>query len=362
MPTATLQSLTFPRRVLAGHLAILSALANRRTIPILTGVRIRADGERATLEATDLATRVRITMPCEGEGEVVLPAKLLSDLVQRLAAEAVEIEIDGQTATVRAGRSRTTLGGLDPDDWPAEQREEWSEPLAIPAETLRALSSVSFAVSSQPTRPILNGAWFHSLKGRLAAVATNGHRLARVQSDLTADLDAIIPAGGLSYALKLTEGEEEIEVRRSANVIAFRGGDAEVFVHLIEGPFPEYEGVISKDKGSLATLKRAELMDALKRVLLIALDDTRRVACHFAEGALTITAQKDGEIVEEVPMEDYVGGEITIGFNASYLLELMQQLRAPTVEIELRSPDRAVTIRGGTDDPFLLLMPLRLNK
>jgi DNA polymerase-3 subunit beta len=158
------------------------------------------------------------------------------------------------------------------------------------------------------------------------------------------------------------DGAEEIEARRGANTVAFRGGDAEVFVHTIEGPFPAYQSIIPKDKGSLATVPRAELVDALKRALLIAQGDTRKVACRFAPEGLTITASKEGEIVEQVPIEEYVGEEIEIGFNAHYLLELMQQLTSPQVEIELRAPERAVTITGGTDDPFFLLMPLRLLK
>lgn len=366
MTTATLAAVTFHRATLASALSALAPLAKNRRIPVLSCIRLTAEDGTATLEATDLDTRAQIRITCDGEGSAILPADLFSNLISRLSSDSVALEIEGTRVTVRAGRSVTKLTSVPDSDWPLAPGEVEGATYTLPGDVLRRLAGVGFVASTEITRPILNGVYFHARDGKLAAVGTDGHRLLLRESGTDGDLNAIIHEGGLSYALKLMEQALEIQVRTNGNYLEFSAEFVSVLVRTIEGPYPNYDQIIPRDQDKTAAVDRKEMIAALRRVELIARQGANdkkppRVICTFDEQGLTLSASSDSEIEDAVLLESYAGEPITIGFNAGYLLDILGQITAPTVEIQMKHPDRAVTITGGEDEGLFLCMPLRIR-
>lgn len=370
MPVATATKVTFHRATLTNALAQLKPLAGRvKTLEVLKCVRIVADGERAVIEATDLDTRATLYIACEGEGETILPASFLYDLVSLLDSDSVALEIDGEKVTVRGGRSVTRVSGMAADEWPPAQAVEGGATYVLPSAELRRLAKVGFCVSDEVSRPILHGIWFHEREGKLSAVATNGHRLALQESDLPGGLDAIVPGVGLGIVLKLLGGAEEVSVRLAGNHIEFTTDTAAASLRTIEGPFPNYTQILPKDQDKMAVANRSVLLDALRRMGVVArigTDDKQppRITCEFSAEGVKLSAVRDKQnsaIEELVPLESYTGDPLRIGFNVGYLIELLGQLSSPSVEIRLKAPERSVTLRGADTDGLFLLMPLRLE-
>jgi DNA polymerase-3 subunit beta len=229
----------------------------------------------------------------------------------------------------------------------------------------------SFAVSTEESRPILNGMLWQLGEQDLRMVATNGHRLARIiipaeagQASTRAEL--IVPPKALSQVDRLFGAEDEIEVARSENHLGFRSGGTQIYTRLIEGPYPNYEQVIPRDNDKAAVAERAQLMAALRRMAVVASEQTHRVRLAFGAPMLRLSVETSdlGEAPEELEVTSD-GEPMEIGFNANYLLEVLRYMPSDEVRLTFRSPERAAIIEpmgampeGG--DYLCLVMPLRL--
>jgi DNA polymerase-3 subunit beta len=229
------------------------------------------------------------------------------------------------------------------------------------------ITRVSFAVSTEESRPILNGVLWQLRPDSATMVATNGHRLARLKTTLEGvgapEADLIIPPKALQQVQRLFGPDEEVEVARSRNHLAFRSPSRQVFTRLIEGPYPNYEQVIPTDSDKAATANRDNLAAAIRRMAVVASDQTHRVRMAFSEGSLAFRVQTPdlGEAEEEMPV-DYQGESLEIGFNANYLLEVLRYMPDDDVILQFKAPERAATFMpaSGAPDYLCLVMPLRL--
>jgi DNA polymerase III subunit beta len=200
-------------------------------------------------------------------------------------------------------------------------------------------------------------------------VATNGHRLAKMDVPLASggagSGDLIVPPKALEQVRRLFPAEEDLEIARGDNHLGFRSPLTSVFTRLIEGPYPNYDQVIPRDNDRIAIIDKASLTGALRRMAIVASDQTHRIRISLNAGMVKFSVQTPdlGEAQDELPVR-YTGDPLDIGFNAAYLLEILRYMPTDDVKLTFKAPERAATIEPeGWDDPaqyLCLVMPLRL--
>jgi len=293
----------------------------------------------------------------------------LSEIARELPAAPVRISATGdQRVTLECGRSKFKLLGLPKSEFPSFPAINFDKALKIPSGDLQKLiGHTAFAASTEESRPILNGVLWELRPDAMRMVATNGHRLAKMEVPVRGakKADLIIPPKALEQIRRLFAAEEELEVAQGENHLGFRSPFTSVYTRLIEGPYPSYDQVIPKDNDKVATLDRAALVGALKRMSVVASDQTHRIRLSFNTGMLkfSVSTPDLGEAQDEMPIR-YDGDPMDIGFNAAYLLEILRYMPTDEVRMTFRAPERASTLEpDGWSDPakyLCLLMPLRL--
>jgi DNA polymerase-3 subunit beta len=275
-----------------------------------------------------------------------------------------------QRVSLECGRSRFKLLGLPRDEFPAFPAVRFEDSWRVRSGDLQKLiGHTAFAVSLEESRPILNGVLWELRADAMRMVATNGHRLAKMElptsGSTSAPAELIVPPKALDQVRRLFPAEEELEIARGDNHLGFRSPFTAVFTRLIEGPYPNYEQVIPRDNDRIAIADKAALMSALKRMSVIASDQTHRIRLSFNTGMLKFSVQTPdlGEAQDELPVR-YTGDQLDIGFNATYLLEILRYIPTDEVRLTLKAPERAATVEPENwSDPatyLCLVMPLRL--
>jgi DNA polymerase III subunit beta len=351
--------------------AVAGSIPTRSTLPVLSNLLLEAEEGGLRLSGTDLDTAVSVRVPAEVEvgGAITAPAKKLQEIARELPPAPVGLTAQGDAITITSGRSRFKLNGLAKDEFPAFPSVPFQESWAATGRQLNQLiSHVSFAVSTEETRPILNGVLWELSGEEMRMVATNGHRLAKMtigRSSGGNDGELIVHPRALQQVQKLFSGDEEVEIARSENHLGFRGGSVQIYTRLIEGPYPNYEQVIPKDNDKVLIVDKTALTGAIRRMAIVASDQTHRIRMSLGGPMMKFSVQTPdlGEGSEELPVE-YEGEPLEIGFNANYLLELLRYMPTDEVKLSFKAPERAATMEplGNEDAPdFLcLVMPLRL--
>jgi DNA polymerase-3 subunit beta len=356
-----------------GLVAVAASVPTKTTLPVLANLLLEASRDGLRMSGTDLDIAVSTTVPAslDQEGAITLPARKLVEIVRELPSNPIRIIASGeQRVSIECGRSRFRLPGLPREEFPAFPAVKFEGGWRAPARDLQKLiSHVAFAASTEESRPILNGVLWELRPERMRMVATNGHRLARMDVPATAagggQADLIVPPKALEQIRRLFSTEDEVEVARSENHLGFRSATTQIFTRLIEGPYPNYEQVIPRENDKTATADKSALTAALRRMSIVASDQTHRIRMGFASGTCKLSVQTPdlGEAQEEVTVA-YEGDPLEIGFNAAYLLEILKYIPTDEVRLTFKAPERAATIEPvGWNDPasFLaLVMPLRL--
>jgi DNA polymerase-3 subunit beta len=356
-----------------GLQAVTAAVPAKTTLPVLANLLVETTDRGIRFSATDLdiAVSTEVSADVESPGAITIPAKKLSEIARELPPSPVKISASGeQRVTLECGRSKFKLLGLPRDEFPTFPSVRFNDSWRVKSGELQKLiSHTAFAVSTEETRPILNGVLWELREERMRMVATNGHRLAKmellVDSSSAPPGDLIVPPKALEQIRRLFPAEEELEIARGDNHLGFRSPFTSVFTRLVEGPYPNYEQVIPKDNDRYALADKAALMSALKRMSVIASDQTHRIKMSFNTGMLkfSVTTPDLGEASDELPVI-YTGDQLDIGFNATYLLEILRFMPTEQVRLTFKAPERAATIEPeGWDDPakyLCLVMPLRL--
>ena len=353
--------------------AVTASIPAKTTLPVLANILVETTERGIKLSGTDLdiAVSTEVAADVETAGAVTIPAKKLSEIARELPPAPVKIAAIGeQRITLECGRSKFKLLGLPRDEFPTFPSVQFGESWRIKSGDLQKLiSHTAFAVSTEESRPILNGVLWELRPDRMSMVATNGHRLAKMNISITSETapsnDLIVPPKALEQVRRLFPAEEELEIGRGENHIGFRSPFTAVYTRLIEGPYPNYEQVIPKDNDRVAIADKVSLVSALKRMSVVASDQTHRIRLSFNSGMLKFSVQTPdlGEAQDELPIR-YTGDQLDIGFNASYLLEILRYIPTDDVRITLKAPERAATLEPeGWSDPaqyLCLVMPLRL--
>jgi len=352
--------------------AVLASIPGKTTLPVLANILVETTDRGIKLSGTDLdiAVSTEVAADVETSGAVTIPAKKLSEIARELPPAPVRLAAIGeQRITLECGRSRFKLLGLPRDEFPTFPTVKFDDSWRIKSGDLQKLiSHTAFAVSSEESRPILNGVLWELRPDRMSMVATNGHRLAKMDVPATSSAgsnDLIIPPKALEQVRRLFPAEEELEIGRGENHIAFRSPFTAVYTRLIEGPYPPYDQVIPRDNDRVAIADKASLISALKRMSVVASDQTHRIRLSFNSGMLKFSVQTPdlGEAQDELPIK-YTGDQLDIGFNASYLLEILRYIPTDEVRLTLKAPERAATLEpeGWSDSAtyLCLVMPLRL--
>jgi DNA polymerase III subunit beta len=356
-----------------GLAAVTASVPAKTTLPVLANILMETTERGIRLSATDLdiAVTTEVVADVEASGAVTIPAKKLSDIARELPPSPVKMAAVGeQRITLECGRARFKLLGLPRDEFPTFPTVRFAEGWRIKSSDLqKVISHTAFAVSTEESRPILNGVLWELRADRMSMVATNGHRLAKMDVPLESEAgpssDLIVPPKALEQVRRLFPAEEELEVARGENHLGFRSPFTSVFTRLIEGPYPNYEQVIPRDNDRVAVADKGALASALKRMSVIASDQTHRIRLSFNSGMLKFSVQTPdlGEAQDELPIR-YTGDQLDIGFNASYLLEILRYIPTDEVKLTFKAPERAATLEPEAwSDPskyLCLVMPLRL--
>lgn len=353
--------------------AVNAAVPSKTTLPVLGNILLEATKDGLRLSGTDLDIAVGTTVPAsvDQEGAITLPARKLVELVRELPSAGIRITTQGeQRVTIECGRSRFKLLGLPREEFPAFPQVTFGQSGKTTARDLQKLvAHVAFAASTEESRPILNGVLWQLTNDRMRMVATNGHRLAKMEVPIDGAMgepaELIVPPKALDQLRKLFGPDDEIEIGRSENHLGFRSASTVVYTRLIEGPYPNYEQVIPRENDKVATAEKAALTAAIRRMSIVASDQTHRIRISFGDGncKLSVTTPDLGEAQEELAVT-YEGEPIDIGFNATYLLEVLKFMPTDEVRLTFKAPERAATVEPvGWNDPasyLTLVMPLRL--
>jgi DNA polymerase III subunit beta len=369
---------TLERAALLKALGHVHRVVERRTtIPILSNVLVRADNASLLLKATDLDLEVTERVPADGRraGSTTLPAHILYDIVRKLpegAQVSLDIGEDAGQLLLRSGRSRFNLQALPEADFPDLAAGEFSHHFVLPAGDLKNLiDKTQFAISNEETRYYLNGIFLHTIESdghvMLRAVATDGHRLARIEIPSPKGAQGmpgiILPRKAVNEVQKLVEDlAQDVSVELSATKARFTFGDVVLTTKLIDGTFPDYMRVIPAGNERRLTVDRVPFAAAVDRVSTISSERGRAVKLAMADGKLTlsVTNPDSGSAVEELEV-DYDAPPLDIGFNARYLLDITAQLESDTALFKLADPGSPTLIldrEGAT--ALYVLMPMRV--
>jgi len=346
-----------------GLAAVTASIPAKTTLPVLANILVETTDRGIKLSGTDLdiAVSTEVAADVESPGAVTIPAKKLSEIARELPPSPVKIAAIGeQRITLECGRSRFKLLGLPRDEFPTFPSVKFNESWRIKSGNLQKLiAHTSFAVSTEESRPILNGVLWELRPDRLAKMEI------LIDSNSGPSHDLIVPPKALEQVRRLFPAEEDLEIARGENHIGFRSPFTSVFSRLIEGPYPNYELVIPRDNDRSAVADKGALISALKRMSVVASDQTHRIRLSFNSGMLKFSVQTPdlGEAQDELPIR-YTGDQLDIGFNASYLLEILRYIPTDEVKLTFKAPERAATLEpeGWSDSAsyLCLVMPLRL--
>lgn len=349
----------------------------KNTIPILANVLLEAEGDKIGLRATDLDIEVIETIPAmvEQAGATTVAAHLLHEIVRKLP-EGAQLNLNADAATGRldviAGRSRFSLATLPREDFPVMASSEYECSYALPAPTARRLFDKSkFAVSTEETRYYLNGVYLHVAEEdgekTLRAVATDGHRLARIDTDLPAGAEAapgvIVPRKTVGELRKLLDDDEaEIAISVSETKIRFSVEGLVLTSKVIDGAFPDYSRVIPAGNTKRMEVDAAEFASAVDRVATVSQERSRAVKLAMEQDKLTLSVNSPdaGSAAEELVVA-YGDEGMEIGFNAKYLLEIASQVDRENAVFMFADANAPTLVREGDDKSAVyVVMPMRV--
>ncbi|MFQ5525269.1 MAG: DNA polymerase III subunit beta [Thermoanaerobaculia bacterium] len=359
------------RSSLLTELIPMQGIVERRTtIPVLSHILLRADGNRLHFASTDLD--VSLTSSCEAEvsspGSIAVQARKFLEIIRAVGADDVSMTLeDEKRLRIESGKSRFKINGLAAEDFPTLPEVSDDGELAIPFGLLKqAVGRIIFAVSTEESRFQLNGALLKLKDGSVELVATDGHRLALVENDLdeASNGDGVLVPRKALQELQRFEDEGDLSFRRSEHHLSFRLGSRELICRILEGTFPDYERVISKENDKQAVFDKRSLTQAVQRVALLTGDRARAVRLELANGTLVITAANPdlGEALEELPCE-YEGEEIKIGMNPDYLVHFLAAVDTDRVRLDLKDENTQCIghpVEGQDKRYLCVIMPMRI--
>jgi DNA polymerase-3 subunit beta len=342
-------------------------VSTRPGIPALTGVLLEAgEGGELMLTTTDLevSARLSVDVTLQEPGTALVPARLLGDVVKSLAPAPVEVDADSGQARISCGAYEGTVRLLPAEDFPSLQPLAGTRVTVEAARFAEAVAQVARAASKDEARPILTGVLLEVSREGITLVATDSYRLAVREITATAEGEAkaIVPERAIAEAGRAAAGEEkgDVELFVEQSQVAFRIGRLSLTSRLIEGEFPNYRQLLPEGYESRLTASRQGLLEAVRRVGLMARDSAPVRLSFNALGVRLSSSSPDlGEAVETVEAR-YEGEDLTVAFNPQYLADGLQVASGESVRLEVRDGLKPGIVRGDGEEFTYLVMPVRL--
>lgn len=346
---------------------VQSVVGSRSTIPVLSNVLVAATDGRLTLSTTDLEVSISTSIPAtvEEDGETTLPARKFGQIAGVLPGDEVDMVTDaGQTTVISSGRAKFKIMGLDSAEFPKEPDFQEDCRFTMPAvEFGKSLKKISYAVSTDHTRYVLNGILLSLREGTFTAVATDGRRLALVEKVLedpeVVDRDVILPIKVVNELVRLAEEDGEVIIRLSESRAAFTINDTLLISKLVDGQYPNYRQVIPSSFRNSVGIPRPEFAEVLARVAIVVSDSSSSVRFELKDNVVGLSASSSdiGEADEALEVA-YTNDPVSISFNPGFLQDPLRHLECDQLTMEFNDEFKPVKLLG--DEGFLyIIMPMR---
>ncbi|MEK9801824.1 MAG: DNA polymerase III subunit beta [Curvibacter sp.] len=359
-------------KVLSVFQSVSGIVERRHTLPILANVMIRKTGSALQFTTSDLEIQIRTTAELDGDTgnfTTTVGARKLIDILRTMPADqTVSLESSQNKLILKGGKSKFTLQTLPAEDFPlVQEAANFGPKFSVPQKTLKELlGQVSFAMAVHDIRYYLNGILFVAEGKQLSLVATDGHRLAFASAMLDVEVpkqEVILPRKTvLEMQRLLSDNEGAIEMQFASNQAKFSFGGMEFVTKLVEGKFPDYNRVIPKNHKNAITLGRQPLLASLQRTAILTSDKFKGVRLNIDPGTLRVASNnaEQEEAVDELDI-DYGGDSIEIGFNVTYLIDVLTNMEQDMVKVELSDSNSSALITIPDNQSFkYVVMPMRI--
>ena len=362
------------REALLKPLNLVAGVVERRqTLAILANVQLVLEGQELSLTGTDLEVeligRVTLTTPPDSEGEITVPARKLVDICKSLPDGCdIEFALDENRLVLRSGRSRFTLSTLPATDFPSVDQGDDAQSFSVKqGDVKRLIEKTSFAMAQQDVRYYLNGMLWEVSNQQLRLVATDGHRLAMctlaTELSVEKDCQVIVPRKGVNELARLLMDEtQDAEVLIGSNHIRVVTQGFTFTSKLIDGKFPDYDRVLPRGSTKEVLGSRDALKQAFARTSILSNEKYRGIRLQLTSGELKIQANNpEQEEAEEVVAVDYQGSDLEIGFNVSYLVDVLSVIGGDTVKLSLADANSSALLEEpDSSESAYVVMPMRL--
>lgn len=344
--------------------------SSRAGLPVLGNILLRTDGSRLLIAATNLeiASTQYIGAKITSPGSITVPAKLVAEFVSSLPRGTIEISVQTTRMTISSGQYKSIINGVDADEFPelpAIDEKSAVQYILSAADFKQAVSQTVITTSSDTTRPVLTGVYWHSVDSKLCLAATDGYRLAERQLvDTDSQVAAIIPASTLHEVIRtMVDGDDEVDVLFDETQVRFRVGDSEITSRLIDGNYPDYRQLVPKSAETDVTISTSDLLRTAKIAALFARSSggsiTLSADADTGKLAINSIASELGENTSEVDVKVTASGEVTL--NSRYLIEALGVIDADEISFSFNGKLSPIVLRSTTKKPnyFHIIMPLK---
>jgi len=341
---------------------LMPVINSSSVLPVLECIKFDLQDGALTLSASDLEITYQTSIKVNGNDlNIALPAKVLHDTLKNLPDQPLVFTVDGLNVTIQSENGTYKLTGVSAEDFP-KAPEPTGDTYEINSNDLLAgINSTLFAVSQDELRPSMTGVLFEFTEQGLNFVATDAHKLSKsVLNGISGENSYVVPSKGLNVLKSAVNGLINLQFSNEHLYVSW-GGNL-VSARLIDAKYPNYEAVIPTNS-KIAEVNRMELIGSLKRVLLYSNKTTNQVVLRFANNELGVNAQDldfNNEATERLSI-NYSDDDLTIGFNAKYLLDILTHIESDSVKFELSEPNKAAIIKPETGGVFMLLMPVMVD-
>ena len=364
-------------QLLLGLQQAIRVVPNRSTLPILNCALFDFNNNRMRISTTNLETSINIAIKFEGEAfssPFAIPINRLLEISSNIKDKEIEFDlIDEKKLVIKTTTGSYTITGQDFSEYPSDP--VMSESTSLSLSTKNLLDIINFtknSVSKDELKPALQGVYFKISTDRILGVSTDGHRLSRIiiknKNDHPKEHEIIIPTKFLSLIKTDTDTTQQIELEVSKNFISLSQKNTIIFSRIIKDTYPDYEKVIPLDNEKRATINKQDLLSALKRVSIFSNRSTKQTTFVFEKNKLTLLTEDSEKAAmgkEEISCDFTIEEQLKIGFNATFFLEALSNLKSENINIFLNGPLSAAILteqeQKEKTDKLLLLMPIRLN-
>lgn len=350
-------------------------IASNPVLPILEDFLFSIQNNVLTIAATDLETSIttEIEVMSDSDGTVAIPAKILLETLKALPQQPITFAVNDENFSIEitSAYGKYRLAGENGEDFPRIPEPEEVESIGVQAPVLnQAINKTLFATSNDELRPAMTGVFFQISAGKLICVATDAHKLVKYTNhEISGSVEEsfIVPKKALNLLKSALPSGDEVKLSFNKANAFFKFGSTNLVCRLVDARYPDYNAVIPVDNPNLLTVNRADLQSSLKRIAIYANKTTNQVILNITDTNLTISAQDldfSNEATEQIACT-YSGEPVTIGFNAKFLIEMLNVLESDEVKLELSTPTRAGILLPGDvvdgEEILMLVMPVMLS-